>query len=194
ARLMAKLSFMDRIIKALGPEYVDNLPQPPSDTLATVPTPINITAEPCPYRYKRCSSETFFPSCDIPQNTDPETWAMRFNLYFDLSKDLEKLDIINATLRLYKNNSIPLVNPKNLLIKAHEYGRYVPKRRRSKKTLIATKSVPSDYIGWVSLHIEKTVKRWRKPRNNHGIQISVVDTDTIPWQAENIFVIMNCSS
>lgn len=53
---MARLSIMDRLLIALGPPFSEKLPKAPTnDTLATVPTPINITAEPCPYKYKvRC--------------------------------------------------------------------------------------------------------------------------------------------
>lgn len=194
ARRMAVLNIMDRLLIALGPPFVEKLPKAPTnDTLATVPTPINIMAEPCPYKYKRCSSQTTFPSCDIPNNTDPEIWSQRFNLYFNLSSDLNKLDIINATLRLYKKKSIPLRTPKPLLIEAHAYTRSLT-RRRSKIMLVAEKSVSSDYVGWVTLSMEKIVKRWRKARSNHGLQITVTDADTIPWNASRIFVIMSCSS
>ncbi|XP_066944715.1 uncharacterized protein [Macrobrachium rosenbergii] len=194
ARSMAVLTIMERILVALGPSFVETLPKAPTNsTLATVPTPINITAEPCPYIYKRCSSQTSFPSCDIPHNTDPEVWAERFNLYFNLSTDFDKMDIINATLRLYKNNSIPLLHPKPLLVKAYAYTRSLT-RKRSRTMLVAENSVSSDYTGWVTLSMDKIVRRWKKGRNNHGLLITVTDAHTVPWDASDIFIIMSCSS
>ncbi|XP_064083629.1 uncharacterized protein LOC135199470 isoform X2 [Macrobrachium nipponense] len=194
ARSMAVLTIMERILVALGPSFVETLPKAPTNsTLATVPTPINITAEPCPYVYKRCSSQTSFPSCDIPHNTDPEVWAERFNLYFNLSTDFDKMDIINATLRLYKNNSIPLLHPKPLLVKAYAYTRSLT-RKRSRTMLVAENSVSSDYTGWVTLSMDKIVRRWKKGRNNHGLLITVTDAHTVPWDASDIFIIMSCSS
>lgn len=195
AREMARLNIMDRILIALGPPFGDMLPKAPTnDTLATVPTPINITAEPCPYKYKRCSSQTFFPSCDIPRNTDPEIWPQRFNLYFNLSADFDsKLDVINATLRLFKNSSLPLQSPKTLLIKAYVYTKSLT-RRRAKTTLVADAQVSSDYLGWVSLPVDKMVRRWKRARNNYGLLITVNDIDQILWDAPRLFVIMDCAS
>lgn len=79
---------------------------------------------------QRCSSQTYFPSCEIPRNTDSEIWPQRFNLFFNLSEDFDsKLDVINATLRLYKNNSLSLEWPKTLLIRAFVYTRSLTRRR-----------------------------------------------------------------
>ncbi|XP_042242627.1 uncharacterized protein LOC121879905 isoform X2 [Homarus americanus] len=195
AREMARLNIMDRILIALGPPFGEKLPKAPTnDTLATVSTPINITAEPCPYKYKRCSSQTFFPSCNIPRNTDPEVWPQRFNLYFNLSANFDsRLDVINATLRLFKNSSLPLQHPKTLLIKAYVYTKSLTKRR-AKTTLVADAQVTSDYLGWVSLPVEKMVRRWKRQRSNHGLLVTVNDIDLTPWDAPRLFVIMDCAS
>nr|XP_027206444.1 uncharacterized protein LOC113799941 isoform X2 [Penaeus vannamei] len=195
ARAMARLSIMDRLLIALGPPFSEKLPKAPTnDTLATVPTPINITAEPCPYKYKRCSSQTFFPSCDIPRNTDPAVWPQRFNLFFNLSTDFDnKLDVINATLRLFKNSTVPFNSPQTLLIKVFAYTRSLT-RRRAKTQLVADAQVSSDYIGWVSLSVDRMVRRWKKQRNNHGLLVTVTDPNQIPWDAPKLFVIMDCAS
>ncbi|CAL4132330.1 unnamed protein product [Meganyctiphanes norvegica] len=192
ARAMARLIIMDRLLTALG--FGESLPTPPNDTLATMPTPINITSEHCPYKYKRCSSQAFFPSCDHPRNTDPETWAKHFNLYFNLSDDFDNtLDVINATLRLFKNKALPLEYPTTLLIKVSMYNRSL-NRRRAKKTLIADVQVPSDYIGWVSLPVAEMVRKWKKSRNNHGLLVAVSDVIQMTWDAPKLFVTMDCSS
>ncbi|XP_042858174.1 uncharacterized protein LOC122244359 isoform X2 [Penaeus japonicus] len=195
ARAMARLSIMERLLIALGPPFSEKLPKAPTnDTLATVPTPINITAEPCPYKYKRCSSQTFFPSCDIPRNTDPAVWPQRFNLFFNLSTDFDnKLDVINATLRLFKNSTVPFNSPQTLLIKVSAYTRSLT-RRRAKTQLVADAQVSSDYIGWVSLSVDRMVRRWKKQRNNHGLLVTVTDPNQIPWDAPKLFVIMDCAS
>ncbi|XP_037790923.1 uncharacterized protein LOC119586287 isoform X3 [Penaeus monodon] len=195
ARAMARLSIMDRLLIALGPPFSEKLPKAPTnDTLATVPTPINITAEPCPYKYKRCSSQTFFPSCDIPRNTDPAVWPQRFNLFFNLSTDFDnKLDVINATLRLFKNSTVPFNSPQTLLINVFAYTRSLT-RRRAKTQLVADAQVSSDYIGWVSLSVDRMVRRWKKQRNNHGLLVTVTDPNQIPWDAPKLFVIMDCAS
>lgn len=195
ARAMAKLNIMERILIALGPPFGEKLPKAPtSDTLATVQTPINITTEPCPHKYKRCSSQTFFPSCDIPRNTAPEIWPQMFNLYFNLSENFDnKLDIINATLRLYKNNSLPIQGVTKLLIKAHVYTRSLT-RRRNRTKLLAETQVTSDYIGWVTLSVTDIVKRWKRHKNNHGVKITVNDVRNRPWDAPSIFVTMDCSA
>ncbi|XP_063853916.1 uncharacterized protein LOC135096379 [Scylla paramamosain] len=195
ARAMAKLNIMERILIALGPPFGEKLPKAPtSDTLATVQTPINITTEPCPNKYKRCSSQTFFPSCDIPRNTAPEIWPQMFNLYFNLSENFDnKLDIINATLRLYKNNSLPIQGVTKLLIKAHVYTRSLT-RRRNRTKLLAETQVTSDYIGWVTLSVTDIVKRWKRHKNNHGVKITVNDVRNRPWDAPSIFVTMDCAA
>ncbi|XP_047489334.1 uncharacterized protein LOC125039445 isoform X2 [Penaeus chinensis] len=195
ARDLARLSIMDRLLIALGPAFSEKLPKAPSnDTLATVPTPINITAEPCPYKYKRCSSQTFFPSCDIPRNTDPAVWPQKFNLFFNLSTDFDnKLDVINATLRLFKNSTVPFNSPQTFLVNVFAYTRSLT-RRRAKIQLVADAQVSSDYIGWVSLSVDRMVRRWKKQRNNHGLLVTVTDSDQTSWDAPKLFVIMDCAS
>lgn len=84
---MARLSIMDRLLIALGPPFSEKLPKAPTnDTLATVPTPINITAEPCPYKYKvRCC--VFF--CSKGQYHFPYPVFLRnLFVFFLLSKAL----------------------------------------------------------------------------------------------------------
>ncbi|XP_050702412.1 uncharacterized protein LOC126988389 isoform X2 [Eriocheir sinensis] len=196
AREMAKLNIMDRILIALGPTFGKELPRLNTDALATVSTPLlNINSSaPCPYKYKRCSSQTFFPTCDIPKNTSPEIWPQRFNLFFNLSSDFgNNLYVINATLRLYKNNSLPLEHPKTLLIRAHYYLKSLTKRR-DRKRLVAGVQISSDYLGWVTLPVPGMVKRWKRQRNNHGVLVSVTDVDDTHWDAPKIFVIMDCVS
>ncbi|KAK4310655.1 hypothetical protein Pmani_017799 [Petrolisthes manimaculis] len=195
AKEIARLNIMDKILIALGPPFGEKLPKAPTnDTLATVPTPIQINAEPCPYKYKRCSSQTYFPSCEVPRNTDPEIWPQRFNLFFNLSREFNnKVDVMAATLRLYKNDSLPLEIPKNLFINAYIYNKSLT-RKRHRARLVAGTKILSDYIGWVTLPVEPMVRRWRRRRNNHGLLITVIDVDDIPWDAPRIFVTMDCTS
>ncbi|KAK3857815.1 hypothetical protein Pcinc_035955 [Petrolisthes cinctipes] len=195
AKEIARLNIMDKILIALGPPFGEKLPKAPTnDTLATVPTPIQINALPCPYKYKRCSSQTYFPSCEVPRNTDPEIWPQRFNLFFNLSREFNyKVDVMAATLRLYKNDSLPLEVPKNLFINAYIYNKSLTRKRHRTRLVTGTK-ILSDYIGWVTLSVEPMVRRWRRRRSNHGLLITVIDVDDIPWDAPRIFVTMDCTS
>lgn len=57
-------------------------------------------------------------------------WPQRFNLFFNLSTDFDnKLDVINATLRLFKNSTVPFNSPQTLLIKVFAYTRSLTRRR-----------------------------------------------------------------
>ncbi|KAK8741623.1 hypothetical protein OTU49_002306 [Cherax quadricarinatus] len=189
----AKLSVLERLLAALGKDFHRELPRGlTNDTLATVPTDINITSEDCSDKYMRCSSQAFFASCDIPRNTDPEIWPQHFNLYFNLSTDFES-EVINATLRLFKNNSPPLQYQKTLLVSAYVYTKSLT-RKRSKKTKVDVTEVPSDYVGYVLLTVDKMAKRWKRQKNNHGLLITVSDVDETPWDASRLFVTMDCNS
>lgn len=59
---------------------------------------------------------------------------------------------------------------------------------------MADAQVSSDYIGWVSLSVDRMVRRWKKQRNNHGLLVTVTDPNQIPWDAPKLFVIMDCAS
>jgi len=81
---------------------------------------------------QRCSSQTFYPSCEVPRNTDEQMWNQRFTLYFNISADIasiDRQDILNATLRLYKNISVPLSTPVDLIVKLHAFSRSLTKNR-----------------------------------------------------------------
>ena len=58
-------------------------------------------------------------------------WAQDFNLYFNISEDLSRNPdtVLNGTLRLYKNYSLPLIHPSMVEVKLHSYSKVLTKRR-----------------------------------------------------------------
>lgn len=196
-RELALNFLLDKVRRALGRKFVERLPPPPTN--ATL-TPINTTftmlsTEFCPEYYTRCSSQTFYPSCELPRNTDRNMWEQRFTHFFNISSEIATInhqDVLNATLRLYKNFSLPLKTSIMLTVRLHAFTRSL-KRNRERSRFISQTKVSSDFVGWVFLDVYKLIKRL-KGTSNHGIKITIHNENNAPWNYPDLFVKMNCSA
>ncbi|XP_063984871.1 uncharacterized protein LOC135166515 isoform X2 [Diachasmimorpha longicaudata] len=145
----------------------------------------------------------FSPTCDVPKNTDPETWADSFSMNMNFKMNLTSSDhIVAARLRIYK---LPQVNPtassssistvdegeeeeKKIRISVYYYTKSL-KKHRSKKRLMDSVVTPlTPAGGHLALDVRQALRFWRQPsrgthpssNNNHGIVVQVEDQDGRP--------------
>ncbi|XP_019869914.1 uncharacterized protein LOC109598440 isoform X2 [Aethina tumida] len=141
---------------------------------------------------------SFYPSCDVPQNTDHELWREEhvMNLYFNFDYNGDS-NIATATLRLYR---IPLENNTKTGVKNEDCDTSVsdeeklirvsiywytkslkkPKRRLSDSKVISEASL------WVELDVKQATKAWKKGRNL-GLAVVVEDQDGNILKADKYF-------
>ncbi|XP_018027485.1 uncharacterized protein LOC108682759 [Hyalella azteca] len=186
---------LGKVLRALGPEFVARLPVAPTNaTLTPLNSALRVGTGTCPERYRRCSSQTFYPSCEVPRNTDEQMWQQRFTLFFNISSEISSIrrnNVLNATLRLYKLR-IALIEPTTFIVKLHVFTKSL-KRNRERSRVVASTQLSSDYEGWVFLNVSSFVQRL-KNRNNHGFKISIQNEKNVPWNIPNFFVKMDCKA
>ncbi|XP_015111005.1 uncharacterized protein LOC107037134 isoform X2 [Diachasma alloeum] len=145
----------------------------------------------------------FSPTCEIPKNTDPETWSDPFSMNMNFKMNLTSSDhIVAARLRIYK---LPQMNPtvpsssvsavddeeeeeKKIRISVYYYTKSL-KKHRSKKRLMDSVVTPlTPAGGHLALDVRQALRFWRQPsrgthstsNNNHGILVQVEDQDGRP--------------
>jgi len=187
---------LGKVLRALGPRFEKDLPSAPTNaTLTPLDSALTVETDFCPTRYRRCSSLTFYPSCELPRNTNRHMWNRRFSLFYDISEQLSSIhraDVLNATLRLYKNISIPLNNPMTLIVRLHAFTQSL-RLNRERSILVASTRVSNDYNGWVFLNVEGVFRRL-KSRHNYGFKLSVKNERNEIWNIPNLFVKMDCQA
>ncbi|CAH0549619.1 unnamed protein product [Brassicogethes aeneus] len=151
---------------------------------------------------------SFYPSCDVPQNTDQDIWKddNLMNLYFnfDYSNYEQNSKIATATLRLYR---IPFENSTKLTLKndcdnssstedeklrvsIYWYTKSLKKRRVKRR--LSDSKVISDSALWVELDVKPATKAWGKGKNL-GLGVLVEDQDGTNLKAEKYFKGPECT-
>ncbi|XP_074107228.1 uncharacterized protein LOC141532685 isoform X2 [Cotesia typhae] len=141
----------------------------------------------------------FTPTCEIPKNTDAESWNDPFsmNMFFQLNLTAEE-HIVAAKLRLFKlpqNATLSAISSpseeedeeeKKIRISIYFYMRSL-KKYRSKKKLMDSVVTPLTSEGsHLALDVRQALRYWRQaPRvtsgtNNHGLVVQVEDQDGRP--------------
>ncbi|KAF2358590.1 hypothetical protein FHG87_010653 [Trinorchestia longiramus] len=186
---------LGKVLRALGPEFEARLPLAPTNaTLTPLNSSLRVETGTCPERYRRCSSQTFYPSCELPRNTDEQMWHQRFTLFFNISSEISSIrrnNILNATLRLYKLK-LPLPERQTFIVKLHVFTKSL-KRNRERSRAAESIRLSSDYEGWVFLNVASLVPRL-KSRANHGFKISIQNERNVPWNIPDFFVKMDCKA
>ncbi|XP_076182525.1 uncharacterized protein LOC143154349 isoform X2 [Ptiloglossa arizonensis] len=142
----------------------------------------------------------FSPTCQIPRNTDTETWADPFSMNMHFQLNLTSGDhVVAAKLRIYKlpqENSTSSTggnfdeddeDEKKIRISVYYYTKSL-KKHRSKKRLMDSVVTPLAPKGThLALDVRQALRFWRlNPRNphgngsNHGLAIQVEDQDGRP--------------
>ncbi|CAH1165707.1 unnamed protein product [Phyllotreta striolata] len=153
---------------------------------------------------------SFYPSCEIPLNTDHDVWQDddTMNLFFDfeLLDDAKNGNIAAATLRLYRLPEEPSTkSPGNardcdnltsseddrlLRVSIYWYTKSL-KKRRVKRRLSDSKVIPES-AKWVELSVKPAAKAWAKGRNL-GMSVLVEDQDGNTVRADRIFKGASCT-
>ncbi|XP_053975143.1 uncharacterized protein LOC128874403 isoform X1 [Hylaeus volcanicus] len=139
----------------------------------------------------------FSPSCQIPRNTDQETWADPFSMNMHFQLNLTSSDhVVAAKLRIYRLPQENLTSTtgssfdedeedeKKIRISIYYYTKSL-KKHRSKKRLLDSVVTPLTPEGThLALDVIQGLRLWRlNPRNphgngnNHGLVIQVEDQD-----------------
>ncbi|XP_076639837.1 uncharacterized protein LOC143351794 isoform X1 [Colletes latitarsis] len=142
----------------------------------------------------------FSPSCQIPRNTDQETWVDPFSMNMHFQLNLTSGDhVVAAKLRIYKLPQENLTSStggtfeeedeeeKKVRISVYYYTKSL-KKHRSKKRLMDSVVTPLTPEGThLALDVREGLRFWRlNPRNphgngsNHGLAIQVEDQDGRP--------------
>ncbi|CAG9815132.1 unnamed protein product [Phaedon cochleariae] len=152
---------------------------------------------------------SFYPSCEIPANTDQELWKddeiMNLFFNFDSMLDSRSTNIASATLRLYKlpkngtkfssttgdcETSNATEEDKLLRVSIYRYTKPL-KRRRGKRVLSDSKVIPEN-ARWVELNVKPAAKAWTKSRNL-GLGVQVEDQEGNMLRADKYFKGASCT-
>ncbi|XP_046747954.1 uncharacterized protein LOC124412263 isoform X2 [Diprion similis] len=149
----------------------------------------------------------FSPTCQVPHNTDVETWRDPYsiNMEFHLNLTTDQ-HVVAAKLRLFK---LPQVNvttsatsldgaedeEKKIRISVFYYTRSL-KKHRSKKVLMDSKMTSLTATGeHLALDAKQGLRFWRSHNShNHGILVQVEDQDGRPLQPSRYIQTPNCEN
>ncbi|XP_015512002.1 uncharacterized protein LOC107218596 isoform X2 [Neodiprion lecontei] len=158
-------------------------------------------------RPRKAKMAMFSPTCQVPHNTDVETWRDPYsiNMEFHLNLTTDQ-HVVAAKLRLFK---LPQVNvttaatsldgaeddEKKIRISVFYYTRSL-KKHRSKKVLMDSKMISLTATGeHLALDAKQGLRFWRShSSHNHGILVQVEDQDGRPLQPSRYIETPNCQN
>ncbi|XP_056631059.1 uncharacterized protein LOC130441396 isoform X3 [Diorhabda sublineata] len=198
----------DTILKYIGRKPEDDVPTNSMNISQIIPRVLNITSfstdDPVTEKIR-----SFYPSCDIPVNTDQDLWkdddVMNLYFNFDLFSESRNANIATATLRLYRlpdnntktNNDKPDCDvlgtseeEKLLRISIYWYTKSLKKRRVKKR--LSDSRVISETAKWVELSIKPATKAWTRGRNL-GLGVLVEDQEGNVLRADRVFKGTSCT-
>ncbi|XP_050505722.1 uncharacterized protein LOC114332327 isoform X1 [Diabrotica virgifera virgifera] len=197
----------DTILKYIGRKPEDELPN----------VSVNVTKDlPKFWNLPNISSNdqvtekirSFYPSCEIPANTDQDLWKdddmMNLFFNFDIFSETKNSNIATATLRLYRlpeNNTKTNNKPdcesfnsaeeeKLLRVSIYWYTKSLKKRRVKKR--LSDSKVISETAQWIDLSVKPATKAWSRGRNL-GLGVLVEDQEGNNLRANRIFKGTSCT-
>ncbi|KAF2878731.1 hypothetical protein ILUMI_27447 [Ignelater luminosus] len=154
---------------------------------------------------------SYYPSCEIPKNTDQEVWndENTMNLYFNVDHGTEENGVIiaTATLRLYRlpqenvsavaaldtscENTSVAPDEKLLRISIYWYTKSLKKHRVKRR--LSDSKVIGENAKWVELSVRPATKAWSKGGKNLGLAVLVEDQEGTVLKADKYFKGASCT-
>ncbi|KAG5880426.1 hypothetical protein JTB14_013201 [Gonioctena quinquepunctata] len=151
---------------------------------------------------------SFYPSCDVPANTDQELWKdddiMNLFFNFDYISDNRNSNLATAILRLYRipGNSTQIYSrgddcgdtstDDEKLFRVSVYRYTKPLKRRRVKRLLSDSKVITENAKWVELNVKPATSAWMKGKNS-GLAILVEDQEGNRLRADKFFKGATCT-
>ncbi|KAL0277103.1 UNVERIFIED_CONTAM: hypothetical protein PYX00_004501 [Menopon gallinae] len=160
--------------------------------------------------------QSFYPSCDIPRNTDEDIWAdqhtmnLFFDVYFPTPRSDSTLMIVNAVLRLYTKSQVNVTVP-DLMIQMDQTSVHIPNYSllnaddderirisvywytKSLRRHRSTQMMPLYGNNLLTFDIRAAVRSWKESGKNFGLLVTVEDENSNPLEPTKYIYPMNCS-